>query len=147
MELASDEIPSPMGTIVTAVSEQGLCTLDFDDCAERMHGLLRSRFGTGVRLVRRTDPAGTSTVIRAYLGGDLTALDSITVDVGGTPFQERVWNQLRRIRCGETISYSELAAKIGQRAPLPFPPVHLDEAIIEGWRLAGQRLRRLAASR
>ena len=32
----------------------------------------------------------------------------------GTPFQERVWSELRRIPCGETISYDDLARRIGQ---------------------------------
>lgn len=33
---------------------------------------------------------------------------------GGTPFQRRVWDELRRIRYGETISYGELARRIGK---------------------------------
>lgn len=31
----------------------------------------------------------------------------------GTPFQQRVWQELRKIPCGTTITYGELAARLG----------------------------------
>jgi methylated-DNA-[protein]-cysteine S-methyltransferase len=52
--------------------------------------------------------------VRAYLGGDLRALDDVAVNAGGTPFQARVWNELRRIPAGTTITYGELARRLGQ---------------------------------
>jgi len=51
--------------------------------------------------------------LRAYFKGDLGALDGVAVDPGGTPFQRRVWSELRKIRAGSTISYGNLAERSG----------------------------------
>lgn len=48
----------------------------------------------------------------AYFAGELTAFD-LPVAPAGTPFQQTVWAELRRIPYGETISYGELARRIG----------------------------------
>jgi methylated-DNA-[protein]-cysteine S-methyltransferase len=61
-----------------------------------------------------TDPAGISSRLRAYFGGDLAALDAIEVDTGGTSFQQDVWRALREIPVGKTVSYGELARRIGR---------------------------------
>ena len=52
--------------------------------------------------------------LEAYFGGDLEAIDAIAVARPGTPFQRKVWAELRRIPCSRTISYGELAERIGQ---------------------------------
>lgn len=43
----------------------------------------------------------------------MECIDSLQVASRGTPFQERVWNGLRRIPAGTTLSYGALATKIG----------------------------------
>jgi AraC family transcriptional regulator of adaptative response/methylated-DNA-[protein]-cysteine methyltransferase len=50
--------------------------------------------------------------LRAYLAGERRTFD-LPVDVPGSPFQEAVWAELRRIPFGSTISYRELAARVG----------------------------------
>jgi methylated-DNA-[protein]-cysteine S-methyltransferase len=50
----------------------------------------------------------------AYFSGDLHAIDTLPVKTGGTVFQREVWRALRRIPCGTTISYGELARRIGR---------------------------------
>ena len=55
------------------------------------------------------DPGGAVTALRAYFAGDLHALDRLTVDPMGTPFQLRVWNALRWC-AGRTASYSSATA-------------------------------------
>jgi methylated-DNA-[protein]-cysteine S-methyltransferase len=54
----------------------------------------------------------------AYFGGDLAAIDALPVATGGTEFQRAVWDELRRIPCGGSISYSELARRIGRPAAI-----------------------------
>ncbi len=49
----------------------------------------------------------------AYFARKRTAFD-LPLDPRGTPFQQRVWNELGRIPYGETVSYGELARRIGQ---------------------------------
>lgn len=75
----------------------------------------RRRFGA-TPLSTVEDPAGAIPALRRYFAGDVRALDSLTVDTGGTPFQARVWRELRRIPAGSTITYQELARRIGAPA-------------------------------
>jgi methylated-DNA-[protein]-cysteine S-methyltransferase len=59
------------------------------------------------------DPGGAASALRAYFAGDLQAVDRLTVDPMGTPFQIRVWNALRSVGVGRTASYTEIANAIG----------------------------------
>ena len=111
--LAMDEIPSPLGRIVIAARDGRLCALEFG--RERMARQLAARF-PGSQRARIRDPFGISSKIRAYLGGELAAIDRITVETGGTAFQQSVWRALRGIRAGRTMSYATLARTIGHRA-------------------------------
>jgi methylated-DNA-[protein]-cysteine S-methyltransferase len=49
----------------------------------------------------------------AYFNGSPTGFAALTLDPQGTPFQLRVWQELRRIPTGQTISYGELARRVG----------------------------------
>src|SRR5260370_18255576 len=111
-----DEIQSPIGRIVIAVRDGRLCALEVGRA--RVVRTLAGRYGR-TRRVRARNPFGFSMRIRAYLAGDLAALDRIPVDAGGTPFQRRVWQALRRIRPGRTPSYGALPRAIGHRAAAP----------------------------
>lgn len=112
-ELLVDRIPSPIGTIVIVVDGDSLCSLDFEDYAERMMKLLRRRYGE-VRLQPAHDPHGFSSLILQYFAGDYGSLGTIPVNTGGTAFQQQVWNSLRDIPVGETFTYSQLAARLGK---------------------------------
>jgi len=113
MDLAFDQVRSPIGTIVVVADGDTVCALDFEDCRPRMLALLERRCGP-VRLRRVRDPGGFASRVRAYLAGDLDALADVPVDLRGTAFQQTVWAQLRTIRRGTTVSYAELAAAIGR---------------------------------
>ena len=60
--------------------------------------------------------SATRVVLQRYFDGDLRVLDSVTVELNGTPFQQRVWNALRSIPAGSTWSYTELARRVGAQA-------------------------------
>lgn len=49
----------------------------------------------------------------AWFAGDRLDFD-VDLDPAGTDFQRRVWSELRRIAYGETISYGELARRVGR---------------------------------
>jgi methylated-DNA-[protein]-cysteine S-methyltransferase len=53
--------------------------------------------------------------LQAYFAGQLTTFD-LPLTMEGSAFQRAVWDGLRQIRYGETISYGELARRIGQPA-------------------------------
>lgn len=52
--------------------------------------------------------------LQAYFCGELRVFD-LPLAAEGTPFQQTVWEELTRIPYGETISYGELAHRIGNR--------------------------------
>jgi methylated-DNA-[protein]-cysteine S-methyltransferase len=114
MELLTDEIPSELGKIVIVAHEQRLLSLDYHDYDDRMLALLAARYGGTVALRPAPNPFGLSDRLRAYLAGDLAAVEAIPVETGGTPFQRQVWAALRRIPAGTTISYADLAREVGR---------------------------------
>lgn len=52
--------------------------------------------------------------LNAYFRGERTTFD-LPLAPGGTPFQQDVWNELQKIPLGETISYAELAERVGRK--------------------------------
>ena len=104
-------IASPLGPLALAVSDQGLCALEFIDAEPRG----RARAPAPPPASGRPGAIGAPIAerIAAYFAGDVRALDAIAVAPVGTPFQLRVWSALRDIATGATCSYQDLAAAIG----------------------------------
>ena len=113
MHLETAEVPSPIGTLGLVVRGKRLCRLEFSNRCSRIRGALERRFGP-VSLEERPDPAGVASRLRAYLAGDLGALEAIPVDTGGTAFQQEVWTALREVGPGTTVAYADLARAIGR---------------------------------
>jgi methylated-DNA-[protein]-cysteine S-methyltransferase len=105
---------TPIGSAVTVTDEEGqLRALDWDDRAPSMHRLLRLHYGR-VRL-QPTGAASTARrAVEAYFDGELTAIDSLPVKTGGTPFQRSVWAALRTIPTGKTTTYGRIAVGLSQ---------------------------------
>ena len=114
--LLRDHIPTPIGELLMAAANGKLMALEFAGVQERFDYDLRFQFGD-CRMTPARDPFGFCGRIAAYFKGDLHAIDDIPVDGGGTPFQQQVWAALRRIPCGETWSYSDLADAVGRPTP------------------------------
>lgn len=112
MNLLLDRIASPIGTILLVSDGAALRALEFADHEDRLHRLLRRRYGA-CTLTPGPAPDGTAAKLAAYFDGDLGALDGIPVHLGGTAFQNRVWAALRQIAPGTTTTYGRLAATIG----------------------------------
>jgi methylated-DNA-[protein]-cysteine S-methyltransferase len=55
----------------------------------------------------------TADQLEAYFAGERTEFD-VSMELDGTPFQREVWSELSRIPYGETISYGELARRVGR---------------------------------
>ena len=113
MKLLWTEVSSPLGAILMVSGESTLYALDYADYEARMRSLLERRFG-GLRLERRPEANEFGRRMEAYFAADLAALDAVPVDGGGTEFQRRVWAALRTIPPGQTASYGEIAARLGQ---------------------------------
>jgi AraC family transcriptional regulator of adaptative response/methylated-DNA-[protein]-cysteine methyltransferase len=100
---------SPIGRMLIAATSKGICRLTFDDSVDSLRRLFP--FATIVE-----DAGG----LKELVEGALEAIESpraahqLPIDVAGTAFQEAVWRELRKIPVGETRSYAEIAAAIGQ---------------------------------
>ena len=100
---------SPLGSMLIAATSKGICRLTFDDS----EASLKRLFPNAV-IVK--DDGGLNELVE----GALTAIarplaaPELPIDVAGTAFQEAVWRELRKIPPGETRSYAEIAAAIGQ---------------------------------
>ena len=101
-------VDTSLGAMLVAATERGVCCLSFGEGEDE----LRARFPqaelvAGDEAFRELFERVTAAVERPGTGTD------IPLDVQGTAFQQRVWQALREIPPGETRSYGELAAALG----------------------------------
>jgi methylated-DNA-[protein]-cysteine S-methyltransferase len=105
-----DVVPSPVGPLLVSADELGLTWVWFAPHEGRVGAdWVQDRGSAGV--ASRTLAAAREQ-LEAYFAGSLREFD-LPLAPAGTPFQLRVWEALRRIPFGETISYSVLARRIG----------------------------------
>jgi methylated-DNA-[protein]-cysteine S-methyltransferase len=113
LQLFVDRATTPIGELLIVADSDGrLRATEWTDCAS-LPRLLR-QYGARIALEPTKNPGGLTRAIDAYFAGDLTAIDRLPVEAVGTPFQRAVWSALRTIACGTTISYAELARRIGR---------------------------------
>lgn len=110
-----DDIETPIGRLAIVADGEGrLRAVDWTDCEERLARLLARHYGARSDDLRPArDPGGFSTALAGYFAGDLGGIEGLPTETNGTPFQKRVWAELRRIPSGTTITYAELARRIG----------------------------------
>ncbi len=106
-------LPSPVGVLQATFSERGLVRLEFshwmpkaarvgDEMARQLVRDLAAYFAPVVEDTPKQNFGGDA-------NGSTTPLDLDS----GTPFQRRVWAELRRVPFGRTVSYAELARRVG----------------------------------
>jgi AraC family transcriptional regulator of adaptative response/methylated-DNA-[protein]-cysteine methyltransferase len=102
-------LPTSLGDMLVAATSKGVCCLAFGEGEAE----LRARFP-------RAELAAAGEDFRDLFAQVVSAVEqpgpgsaAIPLDVKGTAFQQRVWEELRRIPHGETRSYGELAAALG----------------------------------
>ena len=109
-----DTLESPVGTLTLAERAGRVCMLHFGDDRPAIDTVF-DRWYPGEP--RKRQPLTTLKArLERYFAGEPTAIDAIPVELNGTAFQKTVWQALRRIPCGTTISYAELAKRIGDPA-------------------------------
>jgi len=100
---------SPLGQMMIAATAKGICRLTFDDSSDALR-----------RLFPNATIMEDSGGLKQLVEGALEAIErplaahQLPIDVAGTAFQEAVWRELRKIPVGETRSYAQIAAAIGQ---------------------------------
>ncbi|MCQ4262587.1 bifunctional DNA-binding transcriptional regulator/O6-methylguanine-DNA methyltransferase Ada [Stutzerimonas stutzeri] len=107
--------PCPLGLLLVASSDKGICALLFGDDPTALEDELRSRFAAA-QLQR--DQEGLGEWLRAIVSQLEEPLHAarLPLDLRGTAFQQRVWQALQQIPAGETRRYGELAAALGSHA-------------------------------
>jgi methylated-DNA-[protein]-cysteine S-methyltransferase len=112
--LIQDQILTPLGQALVLTDKKGaLRAFEWLDCADRLARLLRLHYGTDYEITEGMRLSKASLLIGKYFDGDLKAIDKITVETNGTPFQKRVWAALRKVPAAQTITYSAMAKKVG----------------------------------
>ena len=98
-------LASPLGTLLLAADDSGLRQINFPT----------NKGPVSPEPAWSETPSSFSEIVRqlrAYFAGELETFD-LPLAPEGTPFQQKVWNELCGIPYGETISYGELAKRIG----------------------------------
>jgi AraC family transcriptional regulator of adaptative response/methylated-DNA-[protein]-cysteine methyltransferase len=102
--------PSPLGTVLIAATAKGLCSVKLGDDATRLERLLADEFSEGE--LAEVEMKDLKSRILAFIDGE-ASLAKLPLDIRGTVFQRRVWDELRRIPRGETRTYRQIARAIG----------------------------------
>ncbi len=103
---------SPLGKLLVAATERGICAVSFGDDEESLRRELSDEFFAAE--IEDNDD-GLKDAVRAIvksLDGEKTIL-TLPLDLHATAFQMRVWSELRKIPYGETRSYAEVAEAVG----------------------------------
>lgn len=115
-EIVYDIVDSPLGRLLVAATEKGICFVSLDADDETLAANLKREFPAARALTRDSETIGPALeLLVAYLDGETPHLD-LPLDVQATAFQRRVWQELIAIPPGETRSYSQVARAIGNPA-------------------------------
>ena len=111
--LVAGWIEGPLGPMVAAAVDEGICLLEFTDrrMIETQFRTLRTRFDRPLASGTNDHLEQLRGEMARYFAGSLTAF-TVPVVAPGTPFQEKVWAELRRIPSGETRSYEDIARRL-----------------------------------
>ncbi len=104
---------SALGALLVARSGRGVCAISLGDDPEALLRELQERFP---RAELVGGDGGFEQLVAQVVGfveAPRLGLD-LPLDIRGTAFQQRVWEALRKVPAGETVSYAEIAARIGR---------------------------------
>lgn len=103
-------LETSLGAMLVAATDKGVCCLAFGEGEAE----LRARFPLAELVPAGEEFRELFAQVVATVEQPGPGSAAIPLDVKGTAFQQRVWEELRRIPHGETRSYGELAAALGQ---------------------------------
>ncbi len=108
-------IDTPLGPMTAAATDRGICMLEYTDSKHLEQELRQLTAALGTTNTQGTNPHldTLGRQLDEYFRGARRDFD-IPLDTVGTPFQKEVWEALRRIPYGGTITYGEQAALIGR---------------------------------
>ncbi|MGX8883212.1 bifunctional DNA-binding transcriptional regulator/O6-methylguanine-DNA methyltransferase Ada [Methylovorus sp. SPW-M1] len=104
--------PCSLGMVLVAASERGVCAIAMGDDAATLLQDLRARFPHASVVEQDAALEQQLASVLRFIETPALGLD-LPLDIQGTAFQQRVWQALRDIPHGSTISYRQLAERIG----------------------------------
>jgi len=102
-----------LGWVIVAATDRGICAIEFGDDPETLPELVQIRFPNAQ--LNKAD-IGLKTLIEEvvnYINSPKNTFQ-VPLDIKGTAFQQQVWEVLRQIQPGETMSYTDVAERIGK---------------------------------
>ena len=105
-------VDSPLGQLMVAATEKGICAVSFGDDARELRNELQNEFFAAT--IENDDAVlkdAVNTILKGMRGE--RTISSLPLDIRGSAFQMRVWSELRKIPYGETRSYGEIAEELG----------------------------------
>lgn len=113
MEIRYAVEPGPLGRLLVAATERGIAAVYLGDSDRRLRSELGREFPNAqIREDRKRLRRMVAAIIE-HLSGQMP-LPDLPLDLRGTAFQRRVWEELMRIPFGATRSYGEIARAIGK---------------------------------
>lgn len=110
--LTLDRIATPIGTALAVTDEAGvLRAFNWTDYEDQMSVWIARRYPTAAR---REGAGPLRRAFDAYFSGQVRAFETVAWEGAGTAFQRKVWETLCTIPAGETLSYGQLAERIGR---------------------------------
>ena len=110
-----DNIESPLGPMIAGATSKGVCFLEWHDRGGigRIKARVEKRYQMPVEPGDNEHLAQLERELTEYFASERREFD-VVLDVKGTPFEDRVWEQLLAIPCGQTRSYGEIASTLGK---------------------------------
>ncbi len=103
---------SSLGSILVAQSERGICAITLGDDPDSLIRDLQDRFPKAQLIGADREFEKLVARVVGFVEAPRIGLD-LPLDVRGTAFQLRVWRALRKIPAGKTVSYTDIARRIG----------------------------------
>ena len=113
MQIGYSTIASPVGQVLVAATEQGVCAVKIGSSDAALAADLRREYPAADIRANQKPRAEWVAAIAQHLRGGGPSLD-LPIDVRATAFQWKVWRALQRIPYGETRAYAEVARSIGR---------------------------------
>lgn len=107
---------SSLGVVLVAAAARGVCAILLGDDEAALEGDLRARFPKAELAMAEPGFAGWVAAVTALVEQPGGATLALPLDIRGTAFQRRVWEVLRAIPAGGTLSYAAVAARLGAPA-------------------------------
>lgn len=104
---------SPLGYLLVAATEKGICSVRLDSDKKKLESEFKKEFEAARLMPNDKYLKKWNLALMDYLSGR-KPWPLLPYNVRATAFQSRIWNWLRTIRSGKTLSYSQAAKAIGR---------------------------------